>query len=514
MVGRSGLPYLDDKVTRPVFELRLRGLPMKRWIVTVATVLIVSLAGVNGGPETARAQGTPTAGPVQEFFVEDGRVVGLSPDGSKYAVYIPRTELCVSDAATLERITCASFEDIRVRVRLEDIVWSPDSTRLAFAEEAFSYGDDGDLWVMDATTGDLTNLTDDGFSGSIFSFDDPLDATFHVDVAPAWTPDSQFITFSRSSWIEGERGGNDIAQVSADGGTVETLATASTSAPGVVFYGTQWAPDGETFYYSLNDYDADNPDNGIWAYDKATGETAQFAVADTPDLGPLGVLEVSPAGDKLLAWYPEAFGRFEFEEPLLRLVDIATGAVEPVDVPSEDPETLPGLTKAIFSPDGSAMLLLVDPGEPELQLWVTNLRTGEQTLVIDELEDVTVELFLTPTWGANGNVMVARGSGGGYLTSIEGIGVSGVSTAGVSDPVASPVSGEFAPGSEAITTELTPVFASPDPNAAVVLLLVPNQTVQIVSEPIENDFGLWYPIVDPDTQTIGYVQADRLGTSA
>jgi hypothetical protein len=109
---------------------------------------------------------------------------------------------------------------------------------------------------------------------------------------------------------------------------------------------------------------------------------------------------------------------------------------------------------------------------------------------------------------------VARGIGGGYLLSIDGIGVRGAATTGTPDLAVSPVAAGFVPGTEAMTTELTPVFAAPDPNAAVVLLLVPNQTVLIVSDPVENEFGLWYPVVDPDTQTIGYVQANRLGTSS
>ncbi len=484
---------------------------MKHWIY--GTLLLVSLFGA-GGWLAAAAQDAPTAGPVREFVVEDGRVIGLSPDGEKYAVYIPNTELCVFETATLEQVSCASFENVDISVRQEDIVWSPDSTRLAFAEQAFMFGDDGDLWVMDAQTGELTNITNDGFSGGLFNFDDPLAATFSVDVAPAWTPDSQFITYSRSNWIEGERGSNDIAQVPAAGGTVETLTTVSVDTPGVVYLGTQWAPDGETFYYTLIDFDSDNPDNGIWSYDKATGEATKFAVAETPDLGPLALLDVSPAGDKLLAWYPQAFARYMGTKPLLRLIDVATGAITQVEHPSKAEDEAPGLTAVSFSPDGSALLQLVDPGEQERQLWVTELATGEHFLMVEELEGATIDPFLTQVWGTNGTVLVARGIGGGYLLSIDGIGMSGAAATGAADPVASPVAEGFAAGTEAITTELTPVFAAPDPNAAVVLLLTPNQTVLIVSDPVENAFGNWYPVVDPSTQTIGYAQADRLGTSA
>lgn len=475
---------------------------------------MIALLGTSGRTALASVQSVPVAGAVREFFLDDGKVIGLSPDGTKYAIYIPSTALCVFDAATLEQIACASFEDVDIRPRQEDMVWSPDSTRIAFGEQAFIYGDDGDLWVMDATTGDLTNLTDDGFSGALFNFDDPLSATLSVDVAPAWTPDSQFLTYSRSNWIEGERSGNDIAQIPAAGGEVETLTTVSTSVPGVVFYGTKWSPDGETFYYSENDFDRGSPNNGIWAYDKATGETALLAAADADDLGPLALLQLSPAGDAMLAWYPDAFGQFKVEQPLLRLIDIPTGAMTTVEMPADLGDALPGLVMATFSPDGMALLQLIDPGERERQLWVTDLRTGEQTMLVESLEGATIEPFLTPTWGANGNAMVARGTGAGYLIPIEGIGLTGVAAPAQASQVASPVAGAFAPGSTAMTTELTPVFAAPDPNAPVVLLLVPNQMVQIVSEPVENEFGRWYPIVDPATQTIGYVQEARLGTSS
>lgn len=425
---------------------------MKRlFVVFVAVVSLIT--SVRAGTPLS-AQGVPSAGAIQEFVVEGGRVLGLSPDGTKYAIFIPGSALCVFDATTLEQIACASFEEMPIRPRIEDMVWSPDSTRIAFGEQAFSYGDDGDLWVVDAATGELTNLTDDGYAGSLVMGDDLADATFSVDVAPAWTPDSQFITYSRSTWVEGERRGNDLAQIAATGGEADTLTTVSVDTPGVVYYGTGWSPDGETFYYSVNDFRAEDPENGIWAYDLKTGETTLFAAADEDDLGPLALLRISPAGDTMLGWYPEAFGQFAVSEPLLRLIDAPTGAISPVELPGDLGDGLPGLVTASFSPDGTALLLLT-PSEEAWQLWVTDLVTGEHTLIVEELEDAIIEPFLTPTWGANGNAMVGRGTGAGYLIPIAGIGLSGhpatgtVSSQGV--PAGGPVRSVELPEGRAIS---------------------------------------------------------------
>ena len=70
---------------------------MKRWMTVFLLVVLVS---VPSWDSPISAQGAPTAGPVQPFDVEEGHAIGLSPDGSMYAVAIPRTALCVYDTKT------------------------------------------------------------------------------------------------------------------------------------------------------------------------------------------------------------------------------------------------------------------------------------------------------------------------------------------------------------------------------------------------------------------------------
>jgi len=74
--------------------------------------------------------------------------------------------------------------------------------------------------------------------------------------------------------------------------------------------------------------------------------------------------------------------------------------------------------------------------------------------------------------------------------------------------------GAFAVGSEAQTTGATSIFAAPDANAIVVGFLAPNHLVQVLTAPTENRQGVWYPLFDPDSQLIGYVQASRLQEDA
>jgi len=97
-------------------------------------------------------------------------------------------------------------------------------------------GDDSDLWVLDAVSGALTNLTDDGYIGSLFSLGDDANPTFSIDSSPAWTPDGRSVTFSSN------KGGTfDLWTKRADGSTQAALQVHGTRG----LFNARWSPDGK-----------------------------------------------------------------------------------------------------------------------------------------------------------------------------------------------------------------------------------------------------------------------------
>lgn len=469
-----------------------------------------STSNATASPATA-GQGTIVSGPVRSELIPEGRAVSMSPDGHYLAVAVPPQEaLCIYEVATMAEISCADLSVLNTMLRMEDVVWSPDSTRIVFSEQTFVTFKDGDLWVMDAATGTLTNLTDDNYTDAIFFLkEDEDDVQFFADTAPAWTPDSQFITFSRTLSGEGGVSTNVIAQVPATGGEVETLATIA-DVPGIFYYRGQWSPDGQRFYYNVTDPDRDNPDNGIWIYDKATGETSQLAVSEDPEFGPLVLREVSPAGDRLLAYYPsDLVSMAHLQHSALRFVDPITGKVSPISFPGPESAVWEGTWIATFSPDGRYLLQAVGLDANARDFWVTDLTTGESIEVISDLDDaVPIEYELGPVWGTDGTVFVAWSVIGAHFFPIEGVGTGPATPPAQVTPVTE--ASTLAPGATTVTNGMTPLFAAPDANATVVHILAPNRSVHILGAPVQNSQGTWYPVLDPETQIIGYAQASRL----
>ena len=129
----------------------------------------------------------------------------------------------------------------------------------------------------------------------------------HVDVAPAWSPDGASITMSRTTTVGGDSSGNEIVDVDVASGEVEPLTTVSTNEPYVVYQGMEWAPDGQRLYYSVGHPEPDHPDNGIWEFDRPTGESRQIVVGDAQN-GPPSLAEVAATGDTGLVIYPRLLG--------------------------------------------------------------------------------------------------------------------------------------------------------------------------------------------------------------
>ena len=199
----------------------------------------------------------------------------------------PYHELCVFDVATLAERSCGHLSPLAAAIRLDDVAWSRDGSKLTFGEEIATSFTDGDLWLMDAASGALTNLDDDGFAGAHPPFGtSPPGATITLPVAPAFSSDGQRVAFSRSLIVDGLPAGNDISVVSVDGGPPERLERVSEGKDIFTAFGDiEWAPDDGAVYYSVRDAGAGVPD-GIWLVDTATGASRVVATTMASDGGP------------------------------------------------------------------------------------------------------------------------------------------------------------------------------------------------------------------------------------
>ena len=454
--------------------------------------------------------------------VPDTRLISLSPDGRWLAAAKPagaygRGQLCVYAVDGLAEQACGDLSVLDAGLRLEDVVWSPDGTRLAFAEDTFKFFRDGDLWVMDAATGAIDNVGDDGFAGEdlpIFG-DDPSDATIYLDVNPAWTPDGRSLAFSRTTLRDGEFRGNEVVVVDLDGGAPRRLVRVTNDEPGVVYLGMRWAPDGQRLYYSLNHADAENPRNGIWVVDADGRNNRQVLATTDPELGPPSVVQVSPRGDRLLAFYPIAASQYAAPtSPLYALVDVRSGVATPLTLQGADDQELAYLSLATISPDGSKLLVTSRLADGNARVYARDLDADEAELLARDVPGaVGVALGLGLTWATDGTVFVPNGASlsGGTLLRLEG----GAATppAPVFEPPtrpAMPVLGAIAPGATVFVNDDVSLRAAPARDAPVVVDLEQGTAVEVIGEAEEGDGFVWWPVREPTTRSLGYVRAEFL----
>ena len=191
-----------------------------RTLLALATISLSLSASV--GPSSAATEPATDVSAitlVEQRLIEipGSRLLPLSPDGGSIAVARPdgsdATELCVHEVATLEERVCADLSDLESGLWHDMVVWSPDSRWLAFAELWPQYFAGGGLWLMDASTGALTNLLDDSA----------------LALYPTFTPDSTAVTFERTLLDGGtpneelEFKSMDIATVPITGGEAVRL---------------------------------------------------------------------------------------------------------------------------------------------------------------------------------------------------------------------------------------------------------------------------------------------------
>jgi Tol biopolymer transport system component len=491
-----------------------------RW-GTVFLALLALLPSIGARADEATPTAEISVAEQREIEIPDTRIISLSPDGTTVVAGKPSVgvdQLCTYDVATLAERACADLSVLDSGLRIDDVVWSPDGSRIAFSEDAFVRFNDGDIWVMDAATGALTDLTDEGIRGRLplFNQGDSDVTEFFLDVNPAWSPDRQELAFSRSTWRDGEWRGNEIAVIPVAGGTPRTILQVTPDTPGVVYFGIDWQADGSRLFYNVNYPSTTDPKNGIWVVDVDGQNARQVATATDPDLGPPMVVQVAPAGDRLLAFYIVAATQFAIGGPFYAIVDVASGETTPLTLEEAGAPEHAFVALATLSPNGSKVLYVSRLTDPDNQVFVRDVEGGEAIRLVDGLPRAfTVAPGLIPTWASDGSVLMNSDLDKATLLRIAGSEATPVVATVVPEtPPAGtpePVAGEIATGAKVIVNDDgVRLRAAPSRDAATVLELDRGTELVVIGPSQEADGFVWWPVEEPETRTIGWVRAEFL----
>ncbi len=329
-----------------------------------------------------------------------GEIARLSPDGDRVAIMRSSgaTELCIRKFDPFDE-TCA---DIGITsVNLQTLTWSPDSTALVFTDEPILTGRDSDIWLLDAVTGDVTNLTDDGT-------DVLAEPGSSMDVQPGWSPDGSEIIFQRyhadgvslmrMSRDEGEPG--EIVRFPAEYATVMS-APAFFLEDGSIILGTMPATGFTTGIFRIE------PDG---AFEQLGSDSL------IPSQDSVVVLDVTADGSTAII-YGRAGYELRFHRGGLGLLDLDTGELT-------QPESLAGVpaSPATFSPDDTKMLSVVTGEDDGLSMMLTELASGAvfELTVLDPPDDDSEAMYphISLVWAANDVVLLHTGMPTSVLVSL------------------------------------------------------------------------------------------------
>ncbi len=337
---------------------------------------------LQGSIWTLPAAGGP-AKRITDLF-NDARQPAWSPDGKMIAFFAFRDGgydlwAISPDGSNQHKLTWGNFDD-------REPAWSHDGTRLAFASDrGDALGSDYNIWVLDLRSGGLQQLTDDPAQ----------------DTMPSWSPDDREISFistrdsAQSVWAVSvpdgaERritdptiradaaswgpGGQIVYHAFAEGQSrLELSGKPITGTEDAFAFRASWVSPTEFFYVS----DGKIRKRSI-ASTASAAQTVEFAAGlqvtrpqyahrrrDFTSTAPRPVLgmvrpEISPDGSKV------AFA--------------AIGDIYLMPVGGK-PENLTRDhfldTEPAWSPDGTKLAYSSDKGGDMLQLWIRDLKTGQ-----------------------------------------------------------------------------------------------------------------------------------------
>jgi dipeptidyl aminopeptidase/acylaminoacyl peptidase len=270
--------------------------------------------------------------------------------------------------------------------------------------------------VFEVATGRLTNLTDDGVTGSLFSPEgaQPL----LTDLFPAWSPDGQELAFARTVLEEDGGTTSGIFRVSATGGEPKPVAPLPEPGAFAIFPELRWSADGNVIGYSLLMPNWDDPNNGLWVVE-ADGTNQRQLLTDSKLARPL-LIDLSARGIAFIAdadylENPEGYTGHPFA-----VVDLATGEEDSLDALPPPMWGSPRLPMLVFSPDGKLLLFVTIAPSGDQRLMLYDFDRRETSTLIDSVESWNGGAEPSGmAWADNGDVFVPGPQGNGILLPLE-----------------------------------------------------------------------------------------------
>lgn len=397
---------------------------MNRTPILTALILLALVAGGCGG----RPDPTPTALPPaaslrvidqREFEISGGAVLAPSPNGMRLAA-ANEAALCMHELATEAEPICVDLGAALVSLDGFRVAWSPDSTRLALTEDTLRYQQDSDLWLMDAASGELQNLTDDGLTGAIAQvWDEESDLLF--DMAPAWSPDGQALIFSRSTYTPEGWLGTALYTISARGGEPQPLAQVHDKGF-MIWRGPQWEPATGRVTYTIYQGNPADGGLGIWQL-PGEGQPPELRLGNSnADLGVPTLVDLTSGGQQGLVWY---FGAAVNDQKPVNtsyfyLWDVTSGELAPIKEAPGPATEFVGVGSAVLAPDGAKVLYTYLDVGGESVLAVRDLPAGEEQVLLRQpgnLGDGTKALFAL-AWTGPETVFVSTSPSTGLVLTL------------------------------------------------------------------------------------------------
>lgn len=260
------------------------------------------------------------------------------PEASKATPATPAT------AGTWQVTDQPALGDARI------VALSPDGSAVAYSLDAFRLAAESDIHLFELAAGESVNLTEDGLDGGLLDLEA---STVPVDVLPAWSTDSQSLTFARTDLAEGQRA-TDLMTIARGGGEPEPRHVVSRDELFAIHTPMHSLADG-SLLYAFSPPDIDAPEAGLWLLD-AAGEARQILAGPAESSYPMPAIAdvAEKAEGTVIAGYSQlAMGQVGASAPIAFLLDLDSGQTEPLLHP-EDENVLLG--PAGFAPDGSTLI--------------------------------------------------------------------------------------------------------------------------------------------------------------